>query len=238
MVVIYAGNAKHNWNDHSVRWSAQLNVKRADGERFQGQPDYHWLPQRMKSICRRPFFTEHHHWRSCRWYSKCRQSIRNWTEDHEEDGGPTCYWIFLQNIRTSNQSWNKTHSKSGFDLDDIDVDPQLMFQRLIAAANGLVENATDAFKHELSSFPSSLFDNNGLPRGSCKSPLADAIWSLATCEADNTPDESEQHVIDGGSLLQRIPWRSESTFKDICHLSYQCQVYWNYIDGKTCIHIT
>ncbi|XP_021362244.1 uncharacterized protein LOC110456045 [Mizuhopecten yessoensis] len=64
----------------------------------------------------------------------------------------------------------KPNSKSGFDHDHIDVDPQLMFQRLITAANGLFENTSDVFKHELSSFPSSLFDNNGLPQESCKSP--------------------------------------------------------------------
>ena len=79
-----------------------------------------------------------------------------------------------------------------------------MFQRLTPAANGIFENTAEVFKYELSSVPSSMFVYNRLPREACN--LVDAIW---TCGSDCTHEidgEGFQYVLDGGSLLQRIPW--------------------------------
>ena len=42
-----------------------------------------------------------------------------------------------------------------------------------------------------------------------KSQLADAIWKLGDCASDPTEsnfDKTNHYVIDGGSLLHRIPW--------------------------------
>ena len=75
-----------------------------------------------------------------------------------------------------------------------------------------------AFKHELCSYPSALFDSSLLLRQADKPPLADAIWKI--CEPDvpaDIPHDGIQYALDDGALLRRIPWSCGSTYRDICH---------------------
>jgi len=46
----------------------------------------------------------------------------------------------------------------------VHIDTQLLFQRLTTAADRNVDDISEVFKYELSSIPSSLFDNAGLGR--------------------------------------------------------------------------
>ena len=52
-------------------------------------------------------------------------------------------------------------------------------------------------------------------RESQKSVLANAIWNLLPQDIPGIPGEVK-FVLDGGSLLQRIPWMQGATYKDIC----------------------
>ena len=45
--------------------------------------------------------------------------------------------------------------------------------------------------------------------------LANAIWNLLPQDIPEIPGEVK-FVLDGGSLLQRIPWMQGATYKDIC----------------------
>ena len=56
-----------------------------------------------------------------------------------------------------------TKSTVKVDGDAIHVDPQLLFQRLMAASDRLVENQEEIFTYELCSIPSALFETSGLP---------------------------------------------------------------------------
>ncbi|CAG2193658.1 unnamed protein product [Mytilus edulis] len=49
-----------------------------------------------------------------------------------------------------------------------------------------------------------------------KATLADAIWNMGDCQAQELPETNIVHVIDGGSLLYRIPWIKGQTFSQIC----------------------
>ena len=75
-----------------------------------------------------------------------------------------------------------------------------------------------AFKHELCSYPPALFDSTLLLHEADKLALADAIWKI--CESSvpvvYIPDNGIQHVLDGGALLQRIPWSCGFTYGEIC----------------------
>ncbi|CAG2256238.1 unnamed protein product [Mytilus edulis] len=95
------------------------------------------------------------------------------------------------------------------------VDPQLMFQRLTAVGQDSLNNTAELFEYELSSFPSSLFEANGLPKQAAKATLADAIWNIGDCQAQELPETNIVHVIDGESLLYRIPWIKGQTFSQI-----------------------
>ncbi|CAC5425517.1 unnamed protein product [Mytilus coruscus] len=124
-------------------------------------------------------------------------------------------------FKKSNQSITlaaKPKSKSDSDFLNTDIDPQLMFQRLTTAANGLFENTSEVFQYELSSVPSSMFDCNRLPREACKSNLADAIWACGSDCIHEIDGEDFQYVLDGGSLLQRLPWTHGNSFGDITQM--------------------
>ena len=56
-----------------------------------------------------------------------------------------------------------------------------------------------------------------------KSALAQAFWSHGDCSLDENYEKGENidYVIDGGSLLQRIPWEKASTFGTICYKNYE-----------------
>jgi hypothetical protein len=51
------------------------------------------------------------------------------------------------------------------------------------------------------------------------SNLADTIWNLGDCSAaDIVIQDNTRHVIDGGSLIQRIPWNKGATFGQISQM--------------------
>ena len=112
------------------------------------------------------------------------------------------------------------------DGETVHVDPQLLFQRLTAAAERSAEDIPQVFTYELCSVPSSLFDTAGFIREPQKPALADAIWGLGDCSCVEPFRDDIQFVLDGGSLLQRIPWSKGSTFSTLCN------VYVNYVTGK------
>ena len=104
------------------------------------------------------------------------------------------------------------------------IDPQLLLQRLIVAAKA-ADNIKNIFKYELCSHPLALFDSSLLLREPQKPDLANAIRDTL---AQDTPEISKdvQFVLDGGSLLQLIPWTQEATYRDIC------TVYTTYVRKK------
>ena len=102
------------------------------------------------------------------------------------------------------------------DGEQVQIDPQLLFQRLITVGQSSDE-LKSAFKYELCSYPSALFDSSLLLREADKPALADAIWNLCKPNVPaDIPDNGIQYVLDGGALLQRIPWSRGSTYRDIC----------------------
>lgn len=119
------------------------------------------------------------------------------------------------------------HTKQALTIDNetAQVDPQLLFQRITTVARDAFPEMSELFKFELSSHPSSLFDNSGMPREANKSTLADAIWTSGECGIDALPVDTK-YVLDGGSLLHKLPWTSKLTFGDIS------KMYSRYVASK------
>ena len=91
------------------------------------------------------------------------------------------------------------------DKDDVQVDPLLLFQRLITVAQ-TSDELESAFKHELCSYPPALFDASLLLREAHKPALTDAIWRLIGPDVPaDVPDDGSRYVVDCGALIQRIP---------------------------------
>ena len=117
-------------------------------------------------------------------------------------------------------------SKAAVKIDGVSVqiDPQLLFQRLTIAAKAS-DNIEDIFKYELCSYPPALFDSSLLLREPQKPVLANTIWDNLTQDSPGISGEV-QFVLDGGSLLQRIPWTRGATYREIC------TVYTDYVVKK------
>ena len=74
-----------------------------------------------------------------------------------------------------------TKSAVNIDGETMQVDPQLLFQRLTIAAKASQE-LSSVFKYELCSYTPALFDTSLLLREAHKSVLADAIWTRLTTD--------------------------------------------------------
>ena len=100
------------------------------------------------------------------------------------------------------------------------IDPQLLFQRLVIIAKDNADCDLDnLFKHELSALPTSLFDEHGLLREANKAQLADTLASFVKVdESAQSVKEPMYHVLDGGSLIHRLPWKKGDTYEDICDM--------------------
>jgi len=97
--------------------------------------------------------------------------------------------------------------------DTVQIDPNLLFQRLVTAGTrygGLEE----VFKFELCSYPPALFESQLLMNPANKPILADSLWDETIASAPKPP-EDVHFVLDGGALLHRIPWTKGSTWDDI-----------------------
>ena len=112
-----------------------------------------------------------------------------------------------------------TNNSVRIDGDDGQVDPLLLFQRLITVVQ-TSDELESAFKHELCSYPPALFDSSLLLREAHKPALAGAIWHpIGPDVPADVPDDGSRYVVDGGALIQRIPWSRRSTYGCIFHNS-------------------
>ena len=129
----------------------------------------------------------------------------------------------------------KTKSSVTIDDEVLHVDPQLLFQRLLATVKvGNTAKLEEAFSYELSTVPVSLFGEDFLMREANKPQLGDAILKFTGVGRGSLP-EKVTYVIDGGWLMFRIPnWRKGTTFDAICQL-YIAYVIQNYGINSTVV---
>ena len=105
--------------------------------------------------------------------------------------------------------------------DIINIDPQLLFQRLVTAGIRN-DNLCEVFQYELCSYPPALFENRTTPRLANKAALSDALWQMMPRDSP-APTTDVQYILDGGALLHRLPWSQNVTYHEIC------QAYSSYV---------
>ena len=95
-----------------------------------------------------------------------------------------------------------------------------MFQHLVVAGTGTVDTRT-LFTYELSAYPTALFDNNLLKRMPDKASLQTGlVKKVPSCVVSQCPDDVV-YVLDGGALLQRLPWPNQTTYANLASLYVQ-----------------
>ena len=101
--------------------------------------------------------------------------------------------------------------------ESISIDPLLLFQQLVTV--GKQDNdLCEVFKHELCSYPPSLFETTNVLLAPNKSTLADAMWKQLPSDSSDLSSvpKDVQYVLDGGALLHRISWKVGETYDEIC----------------------
>lgn len=91
--------------------------------------------------------------------------------------------------------------------DVVNIDSQLLFQRLAFVSDQQDIDKRGIFKYELCSYPAYLFADSVLPRKAKKSALADAMWvQVEKCQiaVAETPLPDSLYVLDGGALLHQL----------------------------------
>ena len=106
-----------------------------------------------------------------------------------------------------------------------EVDPQDLFDRLINlslvwSSSQVSEserlNLKDILCYELSPFPAMLFESEYLMLQSDKPQITNALKKNVEPQAsEKAPIINGVHVVDGGSLLYRIPWSKRTKFENI-----------------------
>ena len=107
----------------------------------------------------------------------------------------------------------------------VSIDPQLLFQRLLTVIERC-DDETSLFQYELCTYHAALFESSSLPLQTNKAVLADYLWKSMKEEQWN-PSGDVQYVLDGGSLVHRVPWPRRSTFESVSHqyVRYVTQIY-------------
>ena len=104
------------------------------------------------------------------------------------------------------------------DEEKVQIDRALLFQRLSIIAVREHPNMTDIMTYEIYTFPPALFKSNREFRDANKACLADAIWKIANATQGECEILCSNYVIDGGWLLQKIPWETKVTYEVVCNV--------------------
>ena len=107
----------------------------------------------------------------------------------------------------------------------IQINPNLIFQRLAAIASKSEDSLSNALKFELCTYPTALFDSVDVMKVPKKTQLTDAHTSLVK-DHSIILNEEVQYVLDGGALLYQIPWEKGLLFSAIINK------YKNFVTNK------
>lgn len=108
------------------------------------------------------------------------------------------------------------------------IDPALLFQRFLVISKSGDLLLEDVLNHELSQHPPSLFEAKHIPRKADKPQIANSIkeYEQKNCE-EECEKSTDRYILDGGSLLHRVPWQEGSTYSEIAK-SYAKFTFKNY----------
>ncbi len=104
------------------------------------------------------------------------------------------------------------------DGEKVEMDPKHLYQRLLVAGIGTVDVQT-LFQYELSSYPTSLFDQKLFMRQADKSDLLNGLIKRAPASITEEIPSNVVFVVDGGAFLQQLPW--PKTYSDLTKLYIQ-----------------
>ena len=123
--------------------------------------------------------------------------------------------VLQHSFKTKEQAGTLSISAVKVNNETIQIDPQLLFQKLVTAGTRK-DQLEEIFQFELCSYPPAIFKAGYVMRPANKPVLADAIGGLLPKDVVE-PTGQSHYVLDGGSLVHRIPWQRgrPTTYTDI-----------------------
>ena len=113
-------------------------------------------------------------------------------------------------------------SKSAVSVDEetINVDPILLFHRLVTIAETNPKMLRSGFEYELTNIPTTLFDSLGFPRQAKKASLFEDIWSHCK-DLDMQLKQHVDLVIDGGPPppFHCLTWQKRVTYDQLAQMN-------------------
>ncbi|KAL2082773.1 hypothetical protein ACEWY4_022591 [Coilia grayii] len=100
---------------------------------------------------------------------------------------------------------------------DRSIDSALLFQRFLVVSQSGELSLQEVMNYELSPFSPALFEARGIFRKADKPQLANAIRDHVKGGILDSIPKPEYHIVDGGSLLHRMPWRLGESYGGIAH---------------------
>jgi hypothetical protein len=102
---------------------------------------------------------------------------------------------------------------------DRTIDPALLFQRFLLVSRSGDLSLEEVLTYELSPYPPTLFETRNILRKADKPQLAQAIRDyvadLSSEAVINYIPKTDCYVLDGGSLIHRVPWKKGDSYKAI-----------------------
>ena len=92
------------------------------------------------------------------------------------------------------------------------TDSALLFQRFFVVSKTEDLSLKEVMSYELSPFPPALFEARNVFRKADKPQLGSAIRDHARDAILQSVPETQCHVLDGGSVLHRVPWKPGETY--------------------------
>ena len=100
---------------------------------------------------------------------------------------------------------------------DRTVDPAFLFHRILVVSKSGDLSLEEGLTYELNPYPPALYETRNILRKADKPQLAQAIRDhaadLSSEAVINSILKADCYVLDGGSLLHRLPWKKGDSYK-------------------------
>ena len=109
--------------------------------------------------------------------------------------------------------------------EQISIDNQFLFQRLLATAGRDQVQLESGLCFELNSQPTSLFNKEGLLNTTHKPALPEALWEMTEKPIPTLPTSNVLYLLDGGDLLSKLQWKKGQMVQQICWHNFENENY-------------
>ncbi len=122
---------------------------------------------------------------------------------------------------------------------DRTIDPALLFQCFLLVLKSGDFSLEEVLEHELSPYPSALFETRNILRNAIHA-IQEHVADLSSMAVINNISKTDCYMLDGGSLIHRLPWKKgdsyhaiAGSYADFTVIHYGQVVFDGYAEGPS-----